>query len=279
MPVRYRIHTAAARFEYAITDRLQVAIGIPFATGSESREEDDGKRHTQYASGFGDIAVVGSAWLLDPLSHGRGNVRVGLGVKAPTGNNSVTGNFFTAVDVVRRDVDPAIQPGDGSWGAIVQVEGFRAIWRRLSAYGAGSYLSNPRLHTNVVIRAPRTGAPHYVSAADEYSAHGGLSYLALPAGGLSFSLGARVDGVPVRDLFGGSDTSFRRPGYAIYAEPTVSLTTTRGPFAAAGHTFSLSVPITVDQNRKASTLDLANGKHGGGDFARFLIFLGYSRRL
>jgi len=73
-------------------------------------------------------------------------------------------------------------------------------------------------------------------------------------------------------------TSFRRPGYVIYAEPTVALTMTRGPFALRGDTFSLSVTVAVHQNRQASTLDMALGRHGGGDFARILIFLGYTRR-
>ena len=97
-------------------------------------------------------------------------------------------------------------------------------------------------------------------------------------GGLSLSLGGRIDGVPVRDLLGGSDTSFRRPGYAVYVEPTVAVTMMRVPFALRGHTFSLSVPVAVDQNRQASTLDMVSARHGGGDFARFLVFLGYTRR-
>jgi hypothetical protein len=278
LPVRYRIHTVAARVEYAITDRVEVAIGIPFTSGSESREMDDGLRHAVSATGLGDVAVVSSAWLFDPIAHGNGNVRVGLGVKAPTGNNHVSDNFFTATSVERRAVDPAIQPGDGGWGGIVQIEGFQAIRPRLSAYAAGSYLTNPGLHSDALVYQPVTAATHLVSMADEYSAHAGLSYYAWKGGGLSFSLGGRIDGVPVRDFLGGSDTSFRRPGYVIYAEPTLSLTMTRGPFALRGHTFSLGVPFAVDQNRKASTLDVTNGRHGGGDFARFLIFLGYTRR-
>jgi hypothetical protein len=278
LPVRYRIHTLAARVEYAITDRFEVALGIPFVTGGESREMDDSLRHAVHATGFGDVAVVGSAWLLDPIAHGNGNVRIGLGVKAPTGNNHVADKFFTAKGVVQRPVDPAIQLGDGGWGGILQIEGFQAIRPRLSAYVAGSYVTNPGLHSNVLVYAPTTAATHFVSMADEYSAHAGLSYYAWRGGGLSFSLGGRIDGVPVRDLAGGSDTSFRRPGYVVYAEPTVALTMTRGPFALRGHTFTLSVPVAVDQNREASTVDLANGKHGGGDFARFLIFLGYTRR-
>jgi len=278
LPIRYRIHTLAARVEYAFTDRVEVSIGIPFATGSESREMDDSLRHANYATGFGDIAVVATAWLLDPIAHGKGNVRVGLGVKAPTGNNHIKDKYFTPTGVEQRFVDPAIQPGDGGWGGIFQIEGFTAIRTRISAYAAGSYVTNPGLHSDALLYAPVTSVRRFASISDEYSAHAGLSYYAWSGGGLSFSFGGRIDGVPVRDLLGGSDTSFRRPGYAIYAEPTVSLTMTRGPFALRGHTFSLSVPVAVDQNRQASTLDMALGRHGGGDFARFLLFLGYTRR-
>jgi hypothetical protein len=28
-----------------------------------------------------------------------------------------------------------------------------------------------------------------------------------------------------------------------------------------------------------NTLDIANGKHGGGDFAKYLLFLAYSKRM
>lgn len=278
LPIRYRISTLGARLEYAVTDRFSVALAVDGATGTESREEGDGQRHTLSATGLGDAALVGSVWLLDPLDHARGNLAIGIGVKAPTGSYRSSDIFYTGTGVERRTVDPAIQPGDGAWGGIVQVQGFQVISHRIAAYVAGSYLTNPSLHTSVIIRPP-AGGTDFVSVADEYSAHAGLSYFALPNGGLSFSLGARIDGVPVRDLLGASDTSFRRPGYVEYLEPSISLTLMRNPFSLQGSTFTLSVPIAVDQNREASTFDIAHGKHGGGDFARFLIFLAYAKRL
>jgi hypothetical protein len=276
LPVRYRIHSVAARVEYAITDRIAVQMVLPAQTGTQSHEEDDSTRHATHATGFGDVAIVGSAWLLNPIAHGNGNVRVGLGIKTPTGNNHVADKFFTTTGVEQRPVDPAIQLGDGGWGGIAEFEAFQAIAHRVSAYAAGAYMTNPGLRTNVLYYT--TGATHFVSLADEYSAHAGLSYVALAAGGLSFSLGGRIDGMPVRDLLGASDTSFRRPGYTIYVEPSVALTMTRGPFAFRGHTFSISIPVAVDRNREASSWDSVRGKPGGGDLARFLIFLGYTRR-
>ena len=278
MPIHYRISTLVTRVEYGFSNRLSVGLLVAGATGTESREEDDGLRHSQSATGLGDAVVVGSAWLLDPRDHPTGNVRLGLGVKAPTGNNQVMGSFFTATGVERRPVDPAIQPGDGGWGTVVQIEAFQALWSRTSAYVAGSYLLNPQVHSEVLLHPPATTATVPVSVADEYSAHAGLSYAVWPARQVTLSLGGRVDGVPVRDLLGYSDTSFRRPGYVIYAEPAVAFTLSRSPLSPGGHTFTLSVPIAVDQNRKASMFDVALGRHGGGDFARFLVFLGYSKR-
>jgi hypothetical protein len=107
---------------------------------------------------------------------------------------------------------------------------------------------------------------------DVYSARLGLAYAVWPEQGISVSLGGRIDGQPVRNLIGGGDAGFRRPGYAVSLDPSVSLTT--GPSG-----FTVSTPMRLGANREASVLDLRSGKHGGGDFASMLIFVSYSRRL
>jgi hypothetical protein len=61
------------RVDYGISDQVELALSVPAASGTESREEDDGLRHSQLATGLGDVAVVASAWLLNPLYHGSGN--------------------------------------------------------------------------------------------------------------------------------------------------------------------------------------------------------------
>jgi hypothetical protein len=96
--------------------------------------------------------------------------------------------------------------------------------------------------------------------------------------GLSLSLGGRIDGIPVRDVIGGGDESFRRPGYAVYVEPGMALRLSGSPVSPAASMFTLGVPIRVDQNRMASLLEVAHGRHGGGNFAPFLIFAGYAKR-
>src|SRR5437016_3646458 len=91
-------------------------------------------------------------------------------------------------------------------------------------------------------------------------------------GSNSVSLGGRIDGLPVHDLLGGGDNGFRQPGYVIFVDPGVAVT--RGREA-----FTLSVPVRVHANRQRNTLEWQSGKPGGGgDFAKALVFLGYSHR-
>ena len=62
---------------------------------------------------------------------------------------------------------------------------------------------------------------------DVYTARAGLVYAVWPSRSLSLSLGGRIDGIPQRDLIGGGDLGFRRPGFIFYLDPGVSLG--RGP--------------------------------------------------
>ena len=94
----------------------------------------------------------------------------------------------------------------------------------MSFYGAGSYLVNPR-DTNgapsVVVGLGFAGNPALASVlvntvADSYLLRTGATFHL--KGGLSASLGFRMEGVPRYDLIGDSH-GFRRPGYETYAEP------------------------------------------------------------
>ncbi|HEY2378996.1 MAG TPA: hypothetical protein VGH98_23655 [Gemmatimonadaceae bacterium] len=88
---------------------------------------------------------------------------------------------------------------------------------------------------------------------------------------MSANLGARIDGQPVRDLIGGGDAGFRRPGFSVALDPGIAITL--GP-----NEVTVNAPIRVAANRMASIYDLSTGKPGGGDFASSLIFVGYSVR-
>ena len=87
------------------------------------------------------------------------------------------------------------------------------------------------------------------------------------------SLGGRVDGIPVHDLFGGGDDStIKRTSRVIFAEPGLSLTRGKG-------TFTLSVPYRLKVNRMKSLFEeRTNGLNAGG-FAKFLVFASYMHRL
>jgi hypothetical protein len=278
VPSRININTVELGVSYSPANRVTVSLGVPVATGTHSRVQGDNLRHELSATGIGDVNLVGTMWILDPPAHPKGNVAFSLGVKAPTGQSSKQGTWNTASGSEQRPVDPSIQLGDGGWGGIVGTQAFRQVLKHTAVYAAGSYLANPRAHISATfVTAYGVIAP--VAVTDEYSAHAGLTFDASPRRGLAVSLGGRIDGVPVRDLVGRGDDSFRRPGYAVYVEPALALRFSRSPLSPARSNVTVSIPIRVGQNRVRSALEIANGKAGGGDFANVLILLGYSKRL
>jgi len=267
-PLIINLHSVDVTTTYAVTDRLSLSLTVPFLYGMQSRLYADSARHAVTAIGLGDVSLVGSRWLLDPHNHS-GNIAVGLGVKAPTGSHKATDAYFLAGGTsIQYPVDQSIQPGDGGWGVILQLQAYRRAFHNGIAYLTGSYLVSPRSLSDV---AKDPGGTVYWSVPDVYSARLGLAYALWPQQGISVSLGGRIDGQPVRNRIGGGDAGFRRPGYAVFLDPSVALTT--GPSG-----FTVSAPIRLGANREASVLDLQTGKHGGGDFASTLIFVSYSRR-
>ena len=266
----FRIHTLVATVGYSFSDRIRLRASLPISSGTLTRTWADKSVHQQRATGIGDASLSADYWLLEPAMHRGGNVSLGLGVKAPTGSHTVGSKFYTATGSVDFPADQTIQPGDGGWGLIVETQAYRQITERTVAYASGSYLANPKAHTDVQL-APNSGP--YWSVPDVYSARLGGAYSVLPEQGLRMSLGGRVDGIPVHDLTGGGDDStVKRTFYVLYAEPGLSLTRGKG-------TFTLSVPYRLKVNRMKSELEQrTNGVNGGG-FAKYLVFAGYSHRL
>jgi len=275
-PIIIKVHTLNLSATYAFTNRFSAGILVPFVAGSQSMIQGDNLRHTQTDASLGDISLVANMWLLQPLDHATGNISVTVGVKAPTGSHDHTDAFHSASgDVTATPVQTSLQAGDGGWGIVLQTDAFKQISGKLSAYAAGSYLANPRGHSEV---ASPVSIATFTAVTDEYSAHAGLAYAVAPKKGLAVSLGGRIDGVPVHDAIGGGSLYFRRPGYTIFAEPAVSLTLAKTPFSRSGSTFSLSVPVAVDRNRESSVAEQQHGVRYGGDFASYLIFFNYSIR-
>lgn len=275
-----KVHQAEVGIRYNASDVWSVSVGVPYLIAQRSSpiRNTTGAvvdRSITHSNGVGDITVTGRRLLWKPKEHPDGNIAVGLGVKLPTGQYSVVdtrtrlvnGQFVNTIETV----DQSIQPGDGGFGVILDFQGFQRIAHSgFALYGSATYLSNPS-NTNGV-KTYRTGLGEEVmSVADQYLARAGGSYTNPGWKGFGASLGARIEGVPVEDLIGGSD-GFRRPGYAVSVEPAVSYS--RGP-----HTFSLAVPFAVERNRQRSVPDrLVPGRHGDAAFADYLVLLGYWRK-
>jgi len=95
-PLIINVQSANFNVTYAASDRVSVRLTVPVSYGSQSRFYADTARHVARAGGIGDIGLVGTAWLLNPRTHPKGNVALGAGVKAPTGNYRFTDRFFLA---------------------------------------------------------------------------------------------------------------------------------------------------------------------------------------
>ena len=274
---RFWIHSIDLQATYAFTPRYSATLTMPFMHGDRSTVLDhDGTRHTTSAGGLGDVRLVGNAWLFDPGKSTNGNISLGIGVKAPTGDEKATDTFHKPTGHEIRPVDVSIQPGDGGWGIHLDLAGYQKIIDRLYGYVSGFYLVNPREENDAVATAPYPPPPNPNAAVrnnsvpDQYMGRIGLSYVIWPEQGLSLSFGGRVDGIPTRDLVGGSE-GFRRPGYSVYVEPGVSWT--RGQNA-----FNLFTPVMVAVNRQKNIYDDRFGTHGPAVFADFLIIASFSRK-
>ena len=270
------LHSFVADLGYSVTDRLTVRLAAPFSTGKVGRVWPDHAWHNQTASGIGDITLTADSWVLDPSTHLGANFSFGVGIQAPTGRHAVGSQFYLASGPVAFPADMAVEPGSGGWGFTVQTRGFAKLFERGFGYWSGSYTFAPEATTDILNAPPPKG--FLWAVADGYAGRLGLSYALLPTGGLSLSLGGRIDGTPVRDVFGAGAEAFRRPGYVIYAEPGISLS--RG-----SNTLSLSVPWRLRANRIRSILERTNPLFDpltvpvGGGFAKSLIFFSYARRL
>ena len=269
-PPVFKIHTAIADIAYAFNDRFRAHLSIPFSTGSLSRRWADNAVHEQTTTGIGDISVLGEAWLLKPRTHPKGNIALGLGLKAPTGSHTKPSQFYLASGPVDFPADQTIQPGDGGWAVSMQLQAFRQVADRASLYALGSYMASPKAKSDV------SNAPNgtiFWSVPDVYSARTGVAFDVLPDQGLSTSLGIRVDGIPVHDLLGGGDDeTIKRTSYIVFADPGIS-------YARDKNTITVSVPWRVKLNRTKSLVEQQSGSLNAGGFAKYLVFASYSRRL
>jgi hypothetical protein len=265
------IHSFDVSLSYAFTRRFSATLTLPFTDATGSAIHADFMRHTMHSGGLGDLRLVGNVWAWNPATQPRGNFLLGLGFKAPTGDHNATDLFYRPSGPVLRPVDISIQPGDGGWGMVLEMQGYREFLTNLYGYVAGFYLINPRVKNGTETLRSTPGNIVINSVPDQYLGRLGLSYLIWPRHGLSLSLGARIDGIPTRDLIGGGDDGFRRPGYSIDMEPGLAMSQGR-------YMFTLSGPVALYRHEEASIRDLQTGTRGAGGFADYLILASVSRR-
>ena len=259
---------------YAVNKRLWLNFTLPFVSHERSSlyEHENYGRFSTHSGGLADIRFGPSFWLFDPDTPWRGNLSLGVAVKAPTGDYQVTDEFRTSDGgSTIRSVDTSIQPGDGGWGVSLDVQGFLHLYGPVSGYLNGSYLVNPRESTSQFNPRQNPAYGNLYSVPDSYLGRVGLDYAVWPEQGLSISFGGRIEGVMQKDLIGG-DLGRRRPGYAVSVEP--GITWSKGRYFA-----SLTAPVAIVRNRQPDYGRL-NGQEAEGDaaFADYTLNLALSVR-
>ncbi|MEO5995956.1 MAG: hypothetical protein ABIN89_04495, partial [Chitinophagaceae bacterium] len=241
------------------------------------------ERHSMHSFGIGDVRLAVYNWLLDPAKNHKGNIQVGLGVKLPTGDYNYKDYWYNVgVGGAKelRTVDQSIQLGDGGTGFTTEVNAFYNIKRNIAVYGNFYYLINPREQNGVRTYRELVSATlaneAISSVPDQYMGRAGVSYSFNRIKGLGVSAGARLEGIPVYDLVGGSG-DFRRPGFIWSVEPTIT-------YSIKKLNFFVSIPFAVERNRTQSVTDKENSikqnKHVQGDaaFSDYTVNAGFSVR-
>jgi hypothetical protein len=261
-------HLLDFSIERQISKRFAATASVPLVFAY--RNQLYNPRAEYRVRGVGDVTVGARTWLFRPPTESGGNVAVGLSLKLPTGQYNATG---AATDAQGRPIvataDQSIQAGDGGTGFAIDLQAHRPFVLRTLLYFTSSYLFNPRDTNGVATFRTRRGE-EVMSVSDQYLVRGGVARAVPQIPGLVVTFGGRWEGVPVRDLIGKSN-GFRRPGYAISADPGFL-------YARGAYVFSCNVPWAIERNRRRSVTDIANGFHGDAAFADFALTIGVSRR-
>ena len=254
---------------YRLTPRVSVIATIPALTATRRQQ---GNVNVYRSGGIGDVSVGVESWVWRPPTESHGNVAFSAALKLPTGINDAKGNKILSNGTKQvQPFDESVQPGDGTWGFSIGMQGYRELLWRTSGYFTGSWMFSPQDTTGVKTFRSAPGED-VNSAADEYLWRGGFSRPITGvrfARGLALSIGGRMEGVPVRDAFGKSD-GFRRPGYVISIEPGLMYVRGRYMFNASG-------PWAMERNRKTSVTDYRNHTHGDAAFADYTVIASLSR--
>jgi hypothetical protein len=270
-PPRRRVAIYDLDVFYGVSNRVSLDVTFPFLSGYSAVVQGTPANHQLYeyrAGGLGDITLQTEYWLNDPTKPSRIQGSVDVGIKMPTGADNITGSSPTG----ELPLDENTQLGNGGWEMLFRAQGSAQLGGPFFAYGSGYYGMSLTEHTEVAQGGKLNGVTVLRGVPDTYSGRLGAAYLLPWVDGLVFSAGGRINGVTVKDIVGGGDLYFRRPGYEVYFEPGLA-------WSLGGRTFaSVSVPIRVYQKKLDSLLDQAQGVQRGSDFAAFLVVASVGRR-
>ena len=267
------IHSVDITATYALTKRFSVSLTLPFlhAQHTSAWEHDGVNFHTMTAKGLGDIRLVGNAWLFDVSKYTEGNIALSAGVKLPTGDFNSQDLSYQAGGPVRLPVADSIQLGDGGWGLVLEMQAYQKVVKNTYAYLTGQYLINPRGQNGTLATVPDPlGIVTTNSVPDQFTARVGLLHHIWPEKGLSVSLGARIDGLPVHDLIGSND-GWRTSGYSIAIEPGLY-------YSSGKNTFSLATPVALHRNRTQNAYEKATNQRPFGGYYDVMVVASFSRR-
>ena len=268
-----RQNSITATISYQMTPRVSLNAGIPFFEASwgipSPRTGGPAARANENARGIGDITTLARVSLVSPSSGRSWNLQVGGGVKFPTGNNKATDVFpdGNGANNTERYVDISVQPGDGGWGMILDLQGYKSMGRFL-VFGSSTWLANPR-DTGGPSRANLVGTPNPTNintVSDQFVFRTGTTYAL--SRHIAGSIAWRMEGVPRYDLIGASH-GFRRPGVTMYWEPGLTVSTGR-------QAVSFNMPIGYYFNRFRNPY---TGTPGDSTFPEYVAIATYSIRL
>jgi len=262
--------------------RWSMMVDVPIISNARSSLYEHGRkeRHSMHSFGLGDIRVAAYRWLFNPAKSPKANVQVGLGIKFATGDYDYKDywqNVGPGGGPELRTVDQSIQLGDGGTGLTLELNSFVNIKNNLGLYANAFYLSNPRQNNGVrtyrELVSPSLANEAISSVPDQFMARLGANYA---VDKFVISAGGRIEGIPIHDVIGGSG-DFRRPGYVISVEPSLTYQLSRINIYA-------SVPAAVYRKRTQSVTDRARSTNttfvnGDAAFADYSVNLGISFRL
>ncbi len=273
-----------------LNDRWSFMIDVPIINNGRSSLYEHGlvngayikkERHSTHSFGIGDVRVAAYRWMLDPAKSKKGNIQLGVGIKLATGDYDYKDYWYNVGPngtKELRTVDQSIQLGDGGTGFTIELNTFYNFKSNFGVYGNFYYLANPReqngTRTYRETLTPALANEAIMSVPDQYMVRAGFNYSFNHIKGLSLAAGARLEGIPVNDLIGGSG-DFRRPGYIWSLEPSVN-------YAIKNVNLFASVPVALYRNRTQSVTDKENSIKRGvfvrGDaaFADYAINAGIS---